>query len=118
MHFQKEPGQDKLIFVGGGKIFDVAVDVRPHSPTFGRWEGVILDDKSCHQFFIPKGFAHGFCVLSETAHLIYKVSSYFDINSDVSLRYNDPDINIKWPIDNPILSEKDKKALTLKELSL
>ena len=110
MHFQKVPGQDKLISVVFGKIFDVAVDIRPASPTFGKWEGVILGEDHPYQLFIPKGFAHGFCVLSDTAHLIYKVSSYFDPDNEITFNYSDPRINIKWPIANPILSQRDKNA--------
>ena len=110
MHFQRIPGQDKLVTVISGKIFDVAVDIRPGSPTFGKWEGVTLGEDCPYQLFIPKGFAHGFCVLSDSAHLLYKVSSYFDPENEFTFRYNDPRINITWPVASPILSERDKNA--------
>lgn len=110
MHFQKFPGQDKLITVVSGKIFDVAVDIRPSSPTFGKWEGVVLGEESPYQLFIPMGFAHGFCVLSENVHLVYKVSNYFDPENEMTFSYIDPQVNIKWPIRDPILSDKDKNA--------
>jgi dTDP-4-dehydrorhamnose 3,5-epimerase len=118
MHFQSYPGQDKLIFVISGKIFDVAVDIRLDSSTFGKWEGVELDSDKCFQLFIPKGFAHGFCVLSDQAHVVYKISSYFDPNKDFTFLYNDPSVNITWPVADPILSEKDRHAPLLKELHL
>jgi dTDP-4-dehydrorhamnose 3,5-epimerase len=113
MHFQKAPGQDKLISVVSGTIFDVAVDIRPSSSTFGKWEGVILGQDHPYQLFIPKGFAHGFCVLSDHAHIIYKVSNYFDPENEITFVYNDPKVNIKWPVHNPILSERDLKAPVL-----
>lgn len=110
MHFQTVPGQAKLIRIATGKIFDVAVDIRPHSPTFGQWKGVILDDQSHHQLFIPVGFAHGFCVLSPEAHVLYKVSSPYDATYEKGFRWNDPTINIQWPIEHPIISERDQQA--------
>jgi dTDP-4-dehydrorhamnose 3,5-epimerase len=110
MHFQKFPGQDKLITVVGGTIFDVAVDIRPSSPTFGKWESVILGEDHPYQLFIPNGFAHGFCVLSKSAHLVYKVSNYFDPENEMTFSYKDPEVNIKWPVKSPIVSEKDKNA--------
>lgn len=110
MHFQSTPGQAKLVRVGIGKIYDVAVDIRPDSPTYGEWEGVILDDQEHHQLFIPVGFAHGFCVLSENAHVFYKVSTSYQPATEKGFRWNDPIINIKWPIDHPIVSERDQNA--------
>lgn len=118
MHFQLSPPQEKLIYVISGKIFDVAVDIRPNSSTFGKWEGVTLDDEKCYQLFIPLGFAHGFCVLSECAHVVYKVSNYYAPVNEKSFYYKDPKINIIWPVDNPILSEKDEKAPFFNELKL
>jgi dTDP-4-dehydrorhamnose 3,5-epimerase len=110
MHFQTHPGQAKLVRVAVGRVFDVAVDIRPESPTFGQWEAVILDDESHHQIYIPVGFAHGFCVLSPQAHVLYKVSSLYDPYYEKGFRWNDPTINIKWPFDNPIVSERDQQA--------
>lgn len=118
MHFQRKFAQDKLVFVISGKIFDVAVDIRPGSPTFGKWEGVFLDSEQSHQLFIPQGFAHGFAVLSENAHVVYKISSYFDSEDSGYLRYDDPEVNISWPVQYPILSEKDRRAPFLRDLLL
>lgn len=115
LHFQKEPGQAKLIQVLRGKIFDVAVDLRPGSATFGEWEAVELDDELRWQFFVPVGFAHGFCVLSEEALVQYKVSSLYDPKTENSLRWNDPDLKIAWPIEDPILSERDQNSPFLRD---
>ena len=114
MHFQSFPGQAKLVRVGVGKIFDVAVDIRPDSPTFGKWEGVILDDQMHHQLFIPVGFAHGFCVLSPEAHVMYKVSSPYDPKYEKGFRWDDSTVNIEWPVKNPIVSERDQQAPNFK----
>jgi dTDP-4-dehydrorhamnose 3,5-epimerase len=110
MHFQHFPGQAKLIRVLCGEIFDVIVDIRPHSPTFRRWAGVHLKDEAHEQLFIPVGFAHGFCVLSETAHVCYKVSSVYDPDQERGFRYDDPEIGIKWPSLKVFLSQRDVKA--------
>lgn len=118
MHFQSFPGQAKLIRVAVGKIFDVAVDIRPHSPTYGQWEGVVLDDQSHHQLFIPIGFAHGFCVLSPEAHVLYKVSHPYEPNFEKGFRWDDPSVNIQWPVENPIISERDQQAPFFHELNL
>lgn len=114
MHFQ--PGQAKLLTVISGKILDVYVDVRPDSPTFGKWEAVVLDAEKSEQLFIPDGYAHGFAVLSESAHLFYKVSALYDPASEMTLCYNDPEVGIQWPFEKPILSEKDRHAPTLEQL--
>jgi dTDP-4-dehydrorhamnose 3,5-epimerase len=118
MHFQSDPGQAKLIRCAQGAIYDVAVDIRPASPTFGQWEGVILDSEKHCQLFLPVGFAHGFCVLSEGAHVMYKVSSNYDPKTEMGFRFDDPDIGINWPIDEPILSERDKNSPRFKEMVL
>lgn len=118
MHLQSFPGQAKLIRVAVGKIFDVAVDIRPHSPTYGQWEGIVLDDQSHHQLFIPVGFAHGFCVLSSEAHVLYKVSSPYDPKFEKGFRWDDPSVNIQWPVENPIISERDQQAPFFHELGL
>lgn len=110
MHFQSTPGQGKLIRVAVGRIFDVAVDIRPDSPTFGQWEGVILDSKNHAQLWIPVGFAHGFCVLSQEAHVLYKVTSPYNAATEKGFRWDDPSIGIDWPIPDPIVSERDQKA--------
>jgi dTDP-4-dehydrorhamnose 3,5-epimerase len=116
MHFQRSPGQDKLISVIAGTIFDVAVDIRPESPTFGKWEGVLLDGTTGQQLFIPRGFAHGFCVLSEEAHVLYKVSSIYDPSEEKGFIFDDPDVNIDWPVSEPIVSERDRCCPTFREL--
>lgn len=118
LHFQKGSGQDKLVTVIHGKIFDVAVDIRKDSKTFGKWISCILDDVNQHQFFIPAGFAHGFCVLSEEAHVTYKVSTYYDPELEGAILWNDTDINIDWPIKDPILSDKDKNNPLLREIDI
>lgn len=116
MHFQSTPGQAKLIRVVVGKIYDVAVDIRPDSPTFGQWEGIELDGESHRQLFIPVGFAHGFCVLSKEAHVLYKTSSPYVAATEKGFRYNDPEIGIEWPVKDPIVSERDQMAPLFKDL--
>lgn len=117
LHFQSHPGQAKLVTALQGKIFDVAVDLRPGSATFGKWEGVYLDADRHMQLFIPVGFAHGFCVVSATgAHVLYKVSHIYDSSTEKSVRFDDPQIKITWPTNNPILSLRDEQAPYLKEL--
>ena len=116
MHFQRSPGQAKLISVIKGKIFDVVVDIRPDSATRGQWLGVYLEADKHQMLYIPVGFAHGFCVLSEDAHLLYKVSSPYDPNEEKGFHFDDPDIGIIWPITNPILSERDANAPFFKEV--
>ncbi len=116
LHFQSHPGQAKLVSCIQGKIWDVAVDIRPESPTFGQWEAVELDDQGHHQLFVPIGFAHGFCVLSETALVQYKVSAPYDAKTECSIRWNDPDINVIWPIQQPVLSPRDQISPYFKEV--
>lgn len=116
MHFQRSPGQAKLVTVIVGKIFDVVVDIRSSSPTFGKWEGVYLDDQAREQLFIPVGFAHGFCVVSSEAHVLYKVSQVYDPKEERGFRYDDPEVGIQWPVDAPSLSEKDRTAPSLREV--
>ena len=110
LHYQAHPGQAKLVGVVSGRIFDVAVDLRPDSPTFGKWEGVILDAAEPRQLFIPVGFAHGFCVLSEVAEVSYKVSSVYDGAQERTLAWNDPDLAIGWPTSTPELSARDQRG--------
>lgn len=119
MHFQNHPPQAKLISVVEGKIFDVAVDIRPDSPTFGKWQGLYLDAEKHEQLFIPEGFAHGFCVVSpQGAWVHYKVSNIYNPKQEQTFRFDDPDIAIQWPICDPLVSERDQKSPFLKELPL
>ena len=118
LHFQRPPfAQDKLIRVVSGEVFDVAVDVRPGSPTFGKFESVVLSADNHQMFFIPTGFAHGFCVLSKTADFLYKCTNFYSKESEGGVLWNDPNINIPWPIETPILSSKDQSWPLLKDLS-
>ncbi|EGQ8123722.1 dTDP-4-dehydrorhamnose 3,5-epimerase [Vibrio parahaemolyticus] len=118
LHFQKSKPQGKLVRVVRGRVFDVAVDIRPDSPTFGQWAGVELSEENKCQFWVPPGLAHGFLVLSDTADFEYKCTDYYDPTDEGSLIWNDVDVAIEWPqIDVEIqLSEKDKNASTLKDL--
>lgn len=109
LHFQKTRPQAKLVQAVSGAIFDVGVDLRPGSATFGQWSGFVLSEENKHQLFVPEGFAHGFCVLSESAHVAYKCSDYYDPDDEGGLLWSDPDIAIDWPIKDPILSAKDRQ---------
>ena len=116
LHFQKTQPQGKLVRVVRGAVFDVAVDIRPDSPTFGLWEGVVLSEENKTQLWIPPGLAHGFLVLSELADFEYKCTDYYNPQDEACLLWNDPAVNIDWPVNAPLLSEKDKKGLPLREL--
>lgn len=116
MHFQKNPGQAKLISVLHGKIFDVVVDIRPHSPTFKCWEAIILDAEKHEQLFIPVGFAHGFLVLSEDAHIFYKVSNFYNPAQEKTFRFDDPQIGIEWPVKDFLISPRDLAAPSFDEV--
>ena len=119
MHFQSTPGQAKLVSVIQGKIFDVAVDIRPESPTFGKWEGIYLEAEAHEQFFIPAGFAHGFYVVSSEGALVqYKVSSLYNPETEKTFRFDDPAFAIEWPEKNPILSARDQNSPFFAEVSL
>ena len=111
LHFQKEHTQGKLVRVTKGEVFDVAVDCRPNSATFGKWVGVTLSDENKKQFYVPKGFAHGFLVLSDEAEFCYKCTDYYDPTAEGGIPYNDPTVNVEWPDCGCeyLLSEKDKK---------
>ncbi len=112
LHFQKCFPQAKLVRVIRGEVFDVAVDIRRGSPTFGRWQGVILSEQNRRLFYIPEGFAHGFLVLSDEAEFVYKCTQFYHPEDEDGIIWNDPYINVEWPlnrIDNIILSEKDKR---------
>jgi dTDP-4-dehydrorhamnose 3,5-epimerase len=118
MHFQTAPGQAKLIRCARGAIFDVVVDLRRGSPSFGRWEGFVLDDESMRQLFVPIGFAHGFCVTSDVADVVYKCSSYYDTATEAGIAYDDPDVGIEWPLGvEPIVSERDANASRLADVA-
>ncbi len=119
LHFQKEYPQDKLVRVISGEVFDVAVDLRPGSETYGKWYGVVLSAENKKHFFIPKNFAHGFLVLSEKAEFFYKCTDFYHPNDEGGLIWNDPDVGIKWPIPEGmevILAEKDKNWKGIKSL--
>ena len=118
LHFQKTKPQGKLVRVVRGEVYDVAVDIRNGSPTFGEWEGVILSEDNKKQFWVPPGFAHGFVVLSDTADFEYKCTDYYDPSDEGSILWNDPDLDIPWPIANPVLSTKDQSAKRLVDLRL
>jgi len=118
MHFQTHPGQGKLVRAARGRVLDVVVDVRRGSPTFGEWEACELDDEHGHQLYIPLGFAHGFCVLSETADFVYKCTAYYDAATESGIRFDDPDLGIEWPADLELLSsERDQQAPRLAEVA-
>ena len=117
IHFQTLPGQAKLVRCSRGEIFDVAVDMRRNSPTFGQWEGHLLDDRSHHQLYLPVGFGHGFCVLSDEADVSYQLSSYFDPETESGIAWDDPEIGIEWPVEDPLLSQRDVSAPRLSEIA-
>lgn len=118
LHFQKTKPQGKLVRVVRGEVYDVAVDIRKGSATFGEWEGVTLSEDNKKQFWVPPGFAHGFVVLSDTADFEYKCTDYYDPSDEGCILWNDPDLDIPWPITNPVLSTKDESAKRLADLSL
>jgi dTDP-4-dehydrorhamnose 3,5-epimerase len=117
LHFQTSPGQAKLVRCMRGGIWDVAVDLRRDSPTYGQWEGHELDDDTHHQFLVPVGFAHGFCVLSDVADVAYKLSSLYDPATEAGIAWDDPEVGVEWPISDPVLSERDKTAPRLTEIA-
>lgn len=121
MHFQTKYTQGKLVRATRGSVYDVAVDLRKGSPTFGQWEGVLLTEENKRQFYVPEGFAHGFLVVSDEAVFNYKCTDFYAPEYDSGLLWNDPEVGIEWPldgIDELLLSEKDKAQKTLKELDL
>ncbi len=117
LHLQNPTPQGKLVMVLAGAVLDVAVDVRAGSPTFGRHVSAVLDDRAHRQLWIPRGFAHGFVVLSDEARFLYKCDAPYDRGSEIGIRWNDPDLNIDWGVERPILSEKDAAAPLLGELA-
>lgn len=118
LHLQHPKAQGKLCFVLAGEVFDVAVDVRVGSPTFGSWEGLTLSAENKRQFYVPPGFAHGFCVLSEQALFSYKCTEFYSAPSELGIAWDDPDIGIDWPIQSPKLSRKDQQNFRLGDIPL
>jgi dTDP-4-dehydrorhamnose 3,5-epimerase len=116
LHLQEPMAQDKLVYVVSGSVFDVAVDVRVNSPSYGKWVGEELNAENAHQLFIPRGFAHGFFVLSETVLFAYKCSNAYSAENEITISWNDPDIDIVWPEQNPVLSEKDLCGMSLRDI--
>ncbi len=116
LHYQLRNPQGKLVYVISGQVLDIAVDIRLGSPTFGRWTGTLLSDESKHQLYIPEGFAHGFCVLSETADVIYKCTNLYTPGDEYGIIWSDPTIDIVWPIENPVLSKKDSQNPKLSDI--
>ena len=117
LHLQRRCPQGKLIRATQGEILDVAVDVRRGSPTFGHWVGTLLSADNFKLFYIPAGFAHGFCVLSDVADIQYKRTDYYDPGGELSIAWNDPDIGIDWPIDSPVLSDRDACATSPQKIA-
>ena len=115
MHFQ--PGQAKLVRAARGAIVDVVVDIRRGSDSFGRWEGFELSDANGHQVYVPDGFAHGFCVTSDVADVVYKVSTYYDPATEAGFRYDDPEVGIAWPDVELVVSDRDRSAPTLADIA-
>ena len=116
LHYQHPHDQAKLIQVLTGRVFDVAVDIRPGSPTFGQWTGLELDSESRRQIYIPEGFAHGFCVMSERAIVTYKCTDFYAPHDEGGIIWSDPYVGIHWPITDPVLSEKDSQYPLLKDI--
>jgi len=115
LHYQKGPrAQAKLVMVTTGEIFDVAVDIRKDSPTYGKWTGEILSEENHNLLYIPEGFAHGFCVTSDRADILYKASSEYSPEHERGILWSDPELDIKWPTDKPIMIQKDLQLPTLK----
>lgn len=117
LHYQLDKPQGKLMRVTSGVVFDVAVDIRLGSPTFGKWLGIELTEDNNKQLYIPPGFAHGFSVISEKADFLYKCTEYYSSRSEYGILWNDPDIGIKWPGEDFIISDKDSKCKPLKEMT-
>jgi len=119
LHFQKNPhAQSKLVRVTKGSAYDVIVDLRKNSPTYRKWQGFKLSADNGQMLFIPKGFAHAFCTLEENTEFMYKVDEFYSPESDSGIAWNDPELNVDWPIESPILSEKDQRLKPLKDLEL
>jgi dTDP-4-dehydrorhamnose 3,5-epimerase len=117
LHLQHPFGQGKLVHVLVGEVFDVVVDVRVGSPNFGRWTGATLSESNRHQLYVPPGFAHGFCVVSDTALFVYKCTEYYRPETEIIVAWDDPDIGIRWPFAEPTLSRKDRAGAALSSLT-
>ena len=117
LHYQYPNPQGKLVNVLEGEVYDVAVDVRAGSPTFGRWAAAILSADNKRHFWIPEGFAHGFCVLSEFATFVYQCTTLYDRHADAGIRWNDADIAVDWPVSAPLLSDKDQRTPFLRDIT-
>jgi dTDP-4-dehydrorhamnose 3,5-epimerase len=117
LHFQNPNPQGKLVYVLQGEVFDVAVDIRKGSPTFGQWEGVMLSADNRRQFYVPPGFAHGFCVTSDTALFAYKCTDHYNPEAEGCIRWDDPDLGINWPVERPELSVKDAQGRRLRDIA-
>lgn len=117
LHYQGRCPQAKLVQVIAGEIFDVAIDIRKGSPTFGQWAGIYLSDRNKRQVFIPEGFAHGFCVISDAALFSYKCSDFYNADDELGILWSDSDIAVDWPVAEPIISEKDKHLPRLSDIS-
>jgi dTDP-4-dehydrorhamnose 3,5-epimerase len=116
LHYQLRNPQAKLVYVVTGQVLDIAVDIRLGSPTFGRWTGTLLSEENKRQLFVPNGFALGFCVLSNAAHVIYKCTDLYTPGDEYGVLWSDPTIDVVWPIENPTLSEKDAKNPKLRDV--
>lgn len=117
LHYQLQYPQGKLVSVTSGEAFDVAVDIRVGSPTFAQWYGTVLSDTNHKQLYVPPGFAHGYCVITEIADFIYRCTEYYHPEDEYGVKWNDPELNIQWPIDAPLLSEKDLHNSDLKSVN-
>jgi len=117
LHYQLPHAQGKLVSVIRGSVWDVAVDIRKSSPTFGQWFGTVLNDEEHKQLYIPPGFAHGFCVISDDADILFKCTAYYSPTTEQGIIWNDPALKITWPTATPVLSDKDKKYHTLQEIA-
>ncbi len=116
LHYQKPPqAQGKLVMALRGKVFDVAVDIRKGSPTYGQWVSAVLSDENFHMLYLPPGFAHGFCVLSEEADFVYLVTAEYAPECETGILWNDPEIGVQWPIAQPVLSDRDTRLPLLKD---
>ena len=116
LHFQKPDSQGKLVYVLQGEVFDVAVDIRVDSPTFGQWYGTTLSGENKRQLWVPVGFAHGFCVTGASALFAYKCTDYYAPQSEVTIRWDDAEIGVDWPVKDPVISEKDTKGVLLSKI--
>lgn len=116
LHFQREPGQAKLVRATRGRVWDVAVDIRPESPTFAQWVGRELSEENHRMLFVPVGFAHGYAVLSDVAEFQYKCSWFYLPDEEAGFRWDDPDVAVRWPVAEPLLSERDRTSPSLREL--